>query len=270
MEIKKNITALTTFALLISVALPLSISHAGSFKEIRIATEAGYAPFEYTAPSGEIQGFNIDIGNEVCKRLETKCVWIDQSFDSLIPGLQARKFDLANSTMTATDARRKVIDFSTPMYVVASRLVAHKDKNLEPTVASLKGLRIGVQQGTTMETYARKEWAPNGVEIIAYPSYTNAFTDLAAGRIDASFQEAPNAVDGFLTKPEGADFQLTGATVKDSAILNEPIAIGIRKGNKELKAAVDETIKAMIADGTIQAFTEKYFEPNTIELPSGH
>ena len=265
---KKPLARLAALALFASASF--SVAQATDFEEIRIATEAGYAPFEYIAPTGELQGFNIDIGNEICNRLESKCVWVDQSFDSLIPGLQARKFDLANSTMTATDARRKVIDFSAPMYVVASRLVAHKDKNLEPTVESLKGLRIGVQQGTTMETYARKEWAPKGVTIITYTSYTNAFTDLAAGRIDASFQEAPNAVDGFLNKPEGKDFHLTGDTIKDSAILNEPIAIGIRKGNKELKTAVDEAIKAMLADGTIAAFSEKYFEPNTIALPSGN
>lgn len=263
---KKKLIKLAAIALFASS----SLAQASDFEQIRIATEAGYPPFEFVAPSGDLQGFNIDIGNEICERLEAKCIWIDQSFDSLIPGLQARKFDLANSTMTATDARRKVIDFSTPLYVVASRLVAHKDKNLEPTVDSLKGLRIGVQQGTTMESYARKEWAPNGVQVISYPSYTNAFTDLAAGRIDASFQEAPNAVDGFLNKPEGANFHLTGGTVKDSAILNEPIAIGLRKGNKALKTAVDETIKAMLVDGTIKAFSEKYFEPNTIELPSTH
>lgn len=243
---------------------------AAEFKEIRIATEAGYPPFEYIAPNGEIQGFNVDIGNEICQRLKAKCIWIDQSFDSLIPGLQARKFDLANSTMTATDARRKVIDFSTPLYVVASRLVASKDKNLEPTADSLKGLRVGVQQGTTMETYARKEWAPKGVQIITYPSYTNAFTDLAAGRIDASFQEAPNAIDGFLNKPEGANFHLTGGVVTNSPILNEPIAIGLRKGNKELKEAVDNVIKSMLSDGTILQFSEKYFQPQTIELPSGN
>ncbi|AQS52155.1 ABC transporter substrate-binding protein [Paenalcaligenes hominis] len=263
---KKNLLRLALAALFTVSAA----TQAADLKEIRIATEAGYPPFEFIAPNGEIQGFNIDIGNEICKRLEAKCVWIDQSFDSLIPGLQARKFDLANSTMTATDARRKVIDFTTPLYIVASRLVASKDKNLEPTAESLKGLRIGVQQGTTMETYARKEWAPKGVQIIAYPSYTNAFTDLAAGRIDASFQEAPNAVDGFLDKPEGANFHLTGAVINNSPILNEPIAIGLRKGNKELKAAVDETIKAMLEDGTIQQFSEKYFQPQTIELPSGH
>lgn len=247
-----------------------SIASSADLSTIRFATEAGYPPFEFVAPNGEIQGFNIDIGNEICKRLEAECTWLDQSFDSLIPGLQARKFDLANSTMTATDARRRVIDFSHPLYIVASRLVTHKNNNLEPTVESLKGLRIGVQQGTTMETYARKEWAPKGIQIIAYPSYTNAYTDLAAGRIDASFQEAANAVDGFLNKPEGADYHLSGSTIKDSATLNEPIALGIRKGNKNLKQQVDATIQTMLADGTIQKLSEKYFESGTIDFPSTH
>ena len=68
--------------------------------------------------------------------------------------------------MTATAARRKAIDFSTPLYVVASRLVASKDKNLFPTAESLSGLRVGVQQGTIMETYARKEWERKGVQVM--------------------------------------------------------------------------------------------------------
>lgn len=261
--------SLPRFFALAAFSVAASMAHASEFKEIRIATEAGYPPFEYLNTDGDIVGYNIDIGNEICKRLEAKCIWMDQSFDSLIPGLQARKFDLANSTMTATDARRRVIDFSTPLYVVASRLVAHKDKHLEPTAESLKGLRIGVQQGTIMEAHARKEWAPKGVTIVAYPSYTNAYLDLAVGRIDASFQEAPNALEGFLSQPEGADFALTGGTVTDNAMLNEPIAIGIRKGNKKLKAAVDQAILAMQADGTLKQITDKHFEPGHIELPSG-
>ncbi len=241
-------------------------THAAGPSEIRFATEAGYPPFEYLDPSGELQGFDIDIGNEICKRLETKCVWIDQSFDSLIPGLQARKFDLANSTMTATEARAKVIDFTEPLYIVPVRLAARKDSGLEPTVESLKGKRVGVQQGTTMETYARQNWASNGVTIVAYPSYTDAFNDLAGGRVDATFQEAQNAIEGFLSKPAGADFELTGSTVDDSPILNEPIAMGLRKGNKKLKTTVDEVLREMKADGTLQTFADKYFQKENIRI----
>ncbi len=249
-----------------SVLAPTTHAAGPGPSEIRFATEAGYPPFEYLDPSGELQGFDIDIGNEICKRLETKCVWIDQSFDSLIPGLQARKFDLANSTMTATEARAKVIDFTEPLYIVPVRLAARKGSGLEPTVESLKGKRVGVQQGTTMETYARQNWANNGVTIVAYPSYTDAFNDLAGGRVDATFQEAQNAIEGFLSKPAGADFELTGSTVDDSPILNEPIAMGLRKGNKKLKTTVDEVLREMKADGTLQTFADKYFQKENIRI----
>lgn len=259
-----KILARLLMAAFCSAALPGA--HAAGIEEIRFATEAGYPPFEYLSPGGELQGFDIDIGNEICKRLQAKCVWIDTSFDSLIPGLQARKFDLANSTMTATAARAKVIDFSEPMYIVPVRLAARKGSGLEPTAESLKGKRVGVQQGTTMETYARQYWAPNGVTVVAYPSYTDAFNDLAGGRVDATFQEAQNAVEGFLTKPAGADFELTGAVITDSPILNEPIAMGMRKGNKKLKTAIDQTLREMKSDGTMQTFADKYFQKENIRI----
>ncbi len=259
-------TALFGAALIFAASVIPSVSYSADVKELKIATEAGYKPFEYRNSDGELVGFDIDIGNELCKRLERKCVWIDQSFDSLIPGLKARKFDLANSTMTATEARAKIIDFSTPMYIVPVKLMVKKGSGLQPTAESLKGKRVGVQQGTTMETYANKHWAPNGVNVVSYPSYTNAFVDLASGRLDATFQEAQTAVDGFLDKPEGANYELASMIV-DDPLFKQPIAMGIRKGNK-LKAEVDKALKAMLADGTIQEFAKKYFPVGNITFPT--
>lgn len=259
-------TTLLGAALLAIAGLIPATGIAQDNQKLQIATEAGYPPFEYRSPSGELKGFDIDIGNEVCKRMARECVWVDQSFDSLIPGLQARKFDLANSTMTATEARKKVIDFSVPMYIVPVKLMVRKGSGLQPSAQSLKGKRVGVQQGTTMETYARKEWASQGVGVISYPSYTNAFVDLASGRLDATFQEAQSAVEGFLNKPEGAQFELASMTL-DSPILNEPIAMGIRKGNDELKAAVDKALTSMLADGTIQGYAAQYFADGNIAFP---
>ncbi|MFA5664034.1 transporter substrate-binding domain-containing protein [Castellaniella sp.] len=253
--------------LFLATSMLAGASLAADAPELKIATEAGYAPFEYRNPNGELEGFDIDIGNELCQRMARKCVWIDQSFDSLIPGLQARKFDLANSTMTATQARKKVIDFTTPLYIVPVKLMVRKGSGLQPTAESLKGKRVGVQQGTTMESYANQEWAPKGVTVVSYPSYTNAFVDVAAGRLDATFQEAPTAVDGFLSKPEGADYELSPMVLEDVAIFNEPIAMGIRKGHK-LKAQIDATLLDMLADGTIQNFAKKYFPEKGIQFPA--
>lgn len=258
-------TALFGAALIFAASVIPTTSFAADMPELTIATEAGYKPFEYRNSDGDLIGFDIDIGNELCKRLERKCVWIDQSFDGLIPGLQARKFDLANSTMTATAERAKVIDFSTPMYIVPVKLMVKKGSGLEPTAESLKGKRVGVQQGTTMETYANKHWAPYGVKVSSYPSYTNAFVDVAAGRLDATFQESQTAVDGFLDKPEGADYELAEMIV-DDPLFTQPIAMGIRKGNK-LKAEVDQALQDMLDDGTIQNFAKKYFPEGNITFP---
>ncbi|MGB3836357.1 transporter substrate-binding domain-containing protein [Castellaniella sp.] len=253
-------------ALLIAAGLIPAVGSTAHAAELKIATEAGYPPFEYRNPNGQLEGFDIDIGNELCKRMQRQCVWIDQSFDGLIPGLQARKFDLANSTMTATEARKKVIDFTTPLYIVPVKLMVKKGSGLEPTAESLKGKRVGVQQGTTMETYARKYWAPKGVKVVSYPSYTNAYVDVTAGRLDATFQEAQSAVEGFLSKPEGADYELAQMTL-DDPILNDPIAMGMRKGNK-LKTEVDKALKSMLADGTIQGYAKKYFAEGLIQFPA--
>ncbi|HEX7385706.1 MAG TPA: transporter substrate-binding domain-containing protein [Castellaniella sp.] len=260
-------TPLLSAALLLTAGLMASMSSIAQAKDLRIATEAGYPPFEYRNTNGQLEGFDIDIGNELCKRMNRNCVWIDQSFDGLIPGLQARKFDLADSTMTATEARKKVIDFSIPLYIVPVKLMVKKGSGLEPTAESLKGKRVGVQQGTTMETYARKYWAPKGVNVVAYPSYTNAFVDVTAGRLDATFQEAQSAVEGFLNKPEGKNYELASMTLDDT-ILNEPIALGIRKGNTALETEVNKTLKSMEADGTLQKFSKKYFAEGNIKFPA--
>ncbi|MER1967016.1 transporter substrate-binding domain-containing protein [Castellaniella sp. GW247-6E4] len=252
-------------ALLAIAGLIPATGAAQDAQTLKIATEPDYPPFEYRDTDGQLAGFDIDIGNEVCKRLARECAWVDQPFDSLIPGLQAHKFDLVNATMTATDARRKIIDFSTPMYIVQVKLMVRKGSGLQPTAQSLKGKRVGVQQGTTMETYARQEWAPQGVEIVSYPSHTNAFVAMASGRLDATFQEAQSAVDGFLNKPEGANFELVASPL-DSPILNQPIAMGIRKGNP-LKVEVDRALESMLADGTLQGYARKYFAEGNIAFP---
>ena len=93
-------------------------ARAADIKEIRFGVEASYAPFESKSPAGELQGFDIDVGNAVCAKLKAKCVWVENSFDGLIPALQARKFAAINSDMSITDQRRQAIDFTDPIYAI--------------------------------------------------------------------------------------------------------------------------------------------------------
>ena len=78
-----------------------------------MGTNAAYEPFEYKTASGEIVGFDIDIANALCEQLKRKCVFVESEFDSVIPGLQARKFDVIISSISITPERQRVVDFTT-------------------------------------------------------------------------------------------------------------------------------------------------------------
>lgn len=83
---------------------------------IRFGVEAAYPPFESKAADGQLQGFDIDLGNALCAQLKAKCVWVENAFDGLIPALQARKFDAIDSAMNINAKRSEQIDFTQPLY----------------------------------------------------------------------------------------------------------------------------------------------------------
>ncbi|UTH75259.1 ABC transporter substrate-binding protein [Chromobacterium sp. IIBBL 290-4] len=232
---------------------------AKDWKEIRFGVDASYAPFESKAANGQIVGFDIDLGTEICKRLKAKCVWVENDFDGMIPALKAKKFDGVLSSMSMTEARMKEIAFSAKLFNTPTRMVAKTGAGLMPTPASLKGKRVGVEQGTIQEAYAKKHWAPAGVEVVPYQNQTLVLADLTAGRLDASLQDAVQADMGFLKKPEGKGFAFAGKDLVDPQTLGEGAGIGLRKEDKELKADIDKAIAGMLKDGTYKKIEKKYF-----------
>jgi lysine/arginine/ornithine transport system substrate-binding protein len=252
--------------LAMTTLLCLLVSSAFAVDTLRFGIEADFPPFEYKLPSGELAGFDIDIGNAVCAKLQLKCTWVEGSFDGLIPALMARKFDAINSAMWATEQREKAINFTSVLYVPPIRLVARADSHLLPTSESLKGKRVGVLQGATQQFYAEAKWAPNSVVVVAYPSQSQGFADLAAGRLDAALQTQKTAEDGFLNKPEGKGFALVGAPLRDEKIFGTGVAFGVRKQDQALLARLNQAIAALKQDGTFNKIAQKYF-PYQIVAP---
>jgi lysine/arginine/ornithine transport system substrate-binding protein len=242
----------------------LNAQAADNMKELRFGVEASYAPFESKSPSGELKGFDIDIGNAVCAKLKMKCVWVENSFDGLIPALQARKFDGINSDMTITDKRRTAIDFTDPIYTIPNQLVAKKGSNILPTAESLKGKHVGVLQGSIQETYAKARWAPAGVDVQSYQAQDQIYADLASGRLDAAFQDAEAASKGFLKQPQGAGFAFAGPAVSDDKLLGSGVGFGVRKNDKALKESLNRALKELKDDGTIDRFAQKYFDVKVV------
>jgi histidine transport system substrate-binding protein len=247
--------------LVISVALALAATgaYAKDWKEIRFGTDPSYAPFESKAPDGKIVGFDVDLGNAICARLKAKCVWVENDFDGMIPALKAKKFDGVLSSMSMTEARAKEIAFSDKIYNTPTRMVAKKGSGIMPTTASLKGKRVGVEQGTIQETYAKAHWEPAGVTVVPYQNQDLVYQDLLSGRIDAALQDAVQADLGFLKSPKGHDFAFAGPTLDDPKTLGTGAGIGLRKEDADLKQAINKALASIIKDGTYKKLEQKYF-----------
>ncbi|MEZ2311649.1 ABC transporter substrate-binding protein [Paraburkholderia sp. RCC_158] len=237
----------------------LSSGAAAAAGTLRIGVEAAYPPFESLTPAGALQGFDIDVGNALCARMGVRCVWVQNAFDGLIPALDARKFDVIDSAMNITDKRKTAIAFTSPVYVVPMQMVARRTAHLLPTASALVGKRVGVLQGSSQEDYAKHHWAPAGAEVQSYPTQDQIFADLAAGRLDASVQEATVAAESFLSKPEGRDFDFAGPALRDDALLGAGIGLGMRKADAALRSKVNAALDSLKSDGTLSALSRKYF-----------
>ncbi|PMS17002.1 ABC transporter substrate-binding protein [Trinickia dabaoshanensis] len=248
----KKLLAAVTIA---TLAASAGVAQAKDWKQIRIGVDASYAPFESKAADGKLVGFDIDLGNEICKRLHAKCVWVENDFDGMIPGLKAKKFDGVLSSMTITPEREKQIAFSKPLFETPTALVAKKGSGILPSADSLKGKSVGVEQGTIQETYAKQNWEAKGVKVVPYQNQDQVYQDLISGRLDAALQDKVQADLGFLKQPRGAQFQQVGDSIPSGAA-----AMGLRKEDADLKADVDKAIDGIMKDGTYKKIEKKYFD----------
>ena len=228
--------------------------------ELRFGVDPTYAPFESKSPSGQLVGFEIDLGNEICRRLQMHCVWVETGFDGIIPALQGRKFDAILSAMSITPKREEQVAFSQPLFNTPSRLIAKDGSGLQPTVQSLRGKAVGVAQGSTQEAYAKANWATAGINVVSYANQEQVYPDLRSGRIDATFTDALAGINGFLKTPQGSGYGFAGQDVSDPKTLGKGAGIGFRKDDFALRQKVDQAIDSMLKDGTYQRIEKKYFD----------
>lgn len=256
--IKRSIALLTILFASLLTWLP-GVS-AKEWKVIRFGVDPSYPPFESKAADGSLVGFDIDLGKALCAKLNAKCVWVENDFDGMIPALQARKIDAVLSDMSVTEKRLRQIDFTNKISYSPTRMVAKSGSNLQPTAESLRGKSIGVEQGTIQETYAKTYFEPKRVNVVSYQNQDQVYADLKSGRLDASLQDEAQASAGFLKTPEGQGFEFCGPELNDTKILGNAAAIGLRKGDKDLKNALNDALAELLKDGTYQTIAKKYFD----------
>jgi octopine/nopaline transport system substrate-binding protein len=249
-------------------------------KTVKIATEGAYAPWNFTGAGGKLEGFEVDLANELCNRMKVKCEIVAQDWDGIIPALTAKKYDAIMAGMSITEERKKTIDFAGPYaagpngFLVAKSsplakmpgtgqaysLTSQKEaaeKAIDAVKPLLKGKTIGVQGSTIHSNFADKYYKGTA-EIREYKTTEAHDLDLAAGRIDAVLADS-TAILGTLEKPEFKDYALVGPSIT-GGLLGEGVGVGLRKGDNDLKKSFNEAIQAAVKDGTVKKLSEKWFK----------
>ncbi|MGG7517855.1 transporter substrate-binding domain-containing protein [Allorhizobium undicola] len=243
--------------LLAGAALAVSAMSAHADLRFGIMNES-YPPFFAKDAAGKWQGWEIDFMDAVCAEMKEKCSIVELSWDGLIPALQSKKFDVIWSSMSATDERRKVIDFTDKYYNTPSTLIGPKDQKPGAAAEDVKGKTIGIQVSTIQSDYYKKYFSKVAEEK-TYQTLDEAFQDLAAGRIDYVFGDSL-PLDAFLKSDTGKDCcAKMGDVADDREVLGAGVSGGVRKEDQALKARLNAAIAAVRASGKYDEITRKYF-----------
>jgi len=223
--------------------------------KIGIAAEP-YPPFASLDSSGNWGGWEVEVINAVCAAAELDCVITPVAWDGIIPSLTGQQIDAIMASMSITEERLKTIDFSDAYYNTPAVIVADKSMDIEATPDSLAGKILGIQASTTHQAYAQAHFT--GAELKVYQTQDEANQDLFAGRIDAT-QADSIAMADFVNSDTGSCCEIKGAVADDPAILGRGVGAGVRKGDDALREALNKGIAAILADGTHEKITAKYF-----------
>ena len=207
-----------------------------------VATSPDFPPFE-SLEGGEVVGIEVDILNKIAEKMGMELDIQQMDFDSVIPGVQAGKFDVGMSGITVTDKRKENVDFSSVYFMAAQAIVVTADSGITGK-ADLEGKKVSVQTGTTAEEYCMA----NGYEVLAFTANNDAAAALTAGKVDAWVVDNEVAL---AMAPE------LGLTVLDEAMTSEPYAFALQKGS-DLLAPFNEALDALLSDGTVEQIFQQY------------
>jgi len=214
-----------------------------------------YPPFTYKAASGDWTGFEVELAHALCAAIERECEIVPTGWSGIILSLQAGRIDMIMNSMSITEKRQQVIDFTRPYYFTPGSYVAASDLALG-IPNGLDGLVMGVQAATTNATYARRELRDSGVEIRIYNQAEQVNNDLLSGRLDVILADEIAMVQ-FLDRDEAEGFEIKATAPRHDAY-GEGIGIGLRQEDDALQAPLNEAIDAVITDGTCASLSEQY------------
>jgi polar amino acid transport system substrate-binding protein len=234
---------------------------------LRVSTDPNYAPQSFLRPDGTFEGFDIDVANEIGKRLGVKVQFETPNFDLVQAGGWAGRFDISVGSVTITEARQAKLDFTEPYYFTPAQVAATQASGITD-LAGLAGKTVCVGEATTYFDWVQGTLklagdvpepaaVPAGLKVTTLPTDANCIESVASGRTDfeailSSSTTIAGAIKG------GAKIVNVGEPV-----FYEALAVATDKGgppHAALQAELDRIIGEMHADGTLTAFSQKWFE----------
>lgn len=262
----------------IAVVLSQSGAQATERKVLTIATEGASPPWDMIDTEGKLVGYDIDVGNELCRRIAVDCKFVAQDWDGMIPALTVGKFDAIMSGMAITEKRKRSIAFSRPYAGGFNQLVMRKDLQLPATdtkvkinltsvgdeqkavleqlQSALSGKTLGVLRSSNSEAVLNELFGKVAT-IRSYDTQDNLHLDLAAGRIDGGLADY-FTWKTFLDGQDGQTAAFYGPELS-GGLWGPGVGVGIRKDDTDLVAAFDKAINDTISDGTLKNLSLKWF-----------
>lgn len=231
---KNLIVTTATAALLGSMAMAQDV--------VRLGTEGAYPPYNFINDAGEVDGFERELGDELCLRAELNCTWVTNDWDSIIPNLVSSNYDAIIAGMSITDERKEVIDFSDPYTQPdPSAFLALGDVDLENGV-------IAAQAGTIQASYVT---TMAGATLLEFATPDETISAVRNGEADAVLADK-----AFLEPIAEAEADLS--FVGDDILIGGGIGLGVRQSDNELRDTFSAAIQSMKDDGTLNELIIKW------------
>ncbi|MDT6920403.1 ABC transporter substrate-binding protein [Pseudomonas atacamensis] len=237
----------------LTAAVTLAFSAGAMAETLKMGIEAAYPPFNNKDASGQVVGFDKEIGDALCAKMKAECSVVTSDWDGIIPALNAKKFDFLISSLSITEERKAAVDFTDPYYSNKLQFIAPKSVDFKTDKDSLKGKTIGTQRATLAGTWLEDTYGDD-IKVSLYDTQENAYLDLTSGRVDAILADKYANYD-WLKTDAGKNYEFKG----DPVVESDKIGIAVRKGDNELRNKLNAALKEIVADGTYKKINDKYF-----------
>ncbi len=222
---------------------------------IRIGTSGGYHPFTFMNDEGELDGFEIDVWNEIGERAGYDIEFQTAEFSGLFGMLDTGKINTVANQITITDQRKEKYLFPTPYVYSGAQLVVRNGNDEIKSLEDLKGKKVGVSLGSNYEQMIKEYDKENEITVVTYEDFVGSLQDVALGRIDAVMNDKLAGVINI--KKSGLDLQLGGGVV---APLENSFPFVDSEENEEVVKNISKAIEELGEDGTLQEISNKWFE----------